>query len=262
MNQQQQTNATAILSALAAPFDRGEVKFRPGAVSGGRALAMPYIDARAVMDRLDTVVGAANWQDQYDFLADGSAQCRLQLRIDGEWISKADVGGPSEQPDEGDRHKAAVSDALKRAAVKWGIGRYLYRVAPIWADYEPAKKRFVRQPELPTPATANTTIPPRNGKPMASAVQTVERPAPKTPAELAIRMNEFGTALVKAGLCERVEELLDFVRGQLGTGRAPQHLTPERWPAELIPQAMREARAFEQHRRQRAARGPVLAASA
>ncbi len=257
MNQQQQTNAAAaVLAALAAPFDRTEVKFRPGAVSGNRALAMPYIDARAVMDRLDAVVGAANWQDHYEFLPDGSVMCQLQLRIDGEWISKADVGGPSEQPDEGDRHKAAVSDALKRAAVKWGVGRYLYRLAPIWADYDPAKKRFTRQPELSTAAAARNGTPapaPANDKPAAPAHQPAERAAPKTPPELAERLRAFGEALVKAGLCERVDELLDFVRGQLGTGRAPQHLPPRRWPAELIPQAMRKARAFEQHRRQRAA---------
>ena len=204
-----QTNLAAVLSALAAPFDRSEVKFRPGTVSGNRALALPYIDARAVQDRLDAAVGAANWQDAYEFLADGSALCRLQLRIDGEWIVKADVGGLSEQPDEGDRHKAAVSDALKRAAVKWGVGRYLYRVAPIWADYDPAKKRFVRQPELPTAA-------PVNGKPIARP--DAERPAPSTPAELADRLHAFGAALVKAGLCDDVKDLLAFVRGQLRHG--------------------------------------------
>lgn len=235
-----QNNAAAILSALAAPFERDVVKFRPGAVSGNRALAMPYIDARVVMDRLDAVVGAGNWQDAYEFLPDGSALCRLQLRIDGEWIVKADVGGPSEQPDEGDRHKAAVSDSLKRAAVKWGIGRYLYRLAPIWADYDPAKKRFVRQPDLP-PAAATT--PARNGKPPA------ERSAPTTPAELAERLHAFGAALVKAGLCGDPGELLTFVRGQLGNGRGPLPVDPVSWPAHSIGAAMREAKRFEAQRR-------------
>jgi hypothetical protein len=40
-------------------------------------------------------------------------------------LTKVDVGGPSEQPDGGDWLKAAFSDALKRAAVKFGVGRHL-----------------------------------------------------------------------------------------------------------------------------------------
>ncbi len=50
--------------------------------------------------------------------------CKLSLKIDGAWLTKCDVGGQSEQPDDGDRAKSAHSDALKRAAAAWGIGRY------------------------------------------------------------------------------------------------------------------------------------------
>jgi hypothetical protein len=73
----------------------------------------------------------------------------LRCRIGGEWIVKTDVGGPSEQPDGGDRLKAAFSDALKRAAVKFGIGRYLYRLPPQWVDYDPQKRKFLHTPKLP-----------------------------------------------------------------------------------------------------------------
>jgi|SRR5262245_40995395 len=117
----------SVIKALAAPFPAAAVKWKPGVVSGNRALAVCYIDARLVQDRLDEVLGPANWQDDYEVFADGSVLCRL--RLGDEWVTKADVGGPSEQPDEGDRRKAAVSDALKRAAVKFGIGRYLCRAA-------------------------------------------------------------------------------------------------------------------------------------
>jgi hypothetical protein len=119
--------AAEVLKALAAPFDAGEVKFKPAVVSGNRALALPYIDARAVQDRLDEVLGVAGWQDAYKVLH-GSVMCRLRLLLGGRWVAKSDVGGQSEQPDGGDRTKAAFSDALKRAAVKFGIGRYLYRL--------------------------------------------------------------------------------------------------------------------------------------
>ena len=64
----------------------------------------------------------------------------------------ADVGSQSEQPDGGDRTKAAFSDALKRAAVKFGIGRYLYRLPAQWVDYDSHKREFVKPPTLPAAA--------------------------------------------------------------------------------------------------------------
>lgn len=143
-----ETPAHDIAAELSAPFHPSELSWKPGAVSGNRALALPYVTARAVMDRLDEVLGVANWKDDYDILPDGCAVCRLSLRIDGEWITKQDVGGPSEQTDAGDRRKAAFSDALKRTAVKFGIGRYLYRAPQQWCDYDNAKKRFVTRPTL------------------------------------------------------------------------------------------------------------------
>jgi len=142
-------DARAIEQALLAPFEPGEVKFKPQTVSGNRALALAYIDARVVMDRLDSVFGVLGWQDTYQFLPDGSAICELSVRRGTEWITKTDVGGQSEQSDEGDRRKAACSDALKRAAVKFGIGRYLYRLPVQWCDYDPQKRRFARPPALP-----------------------------------------------------------------------------------------------------------------
>lgn len=133
-----------VMEALAAPFEGNEIRHKPGVVSGNRALAIPYLDARAIQDRLDEVLGLAHWQDEYECLPDGSVICRLRIRVGEEWITKVDVGGPSEQPDEGDRRKAAFSDALKRAAVKFGIGRYLHRQTPQWLDFDPVRKQFVR----------------------------------------------------------------------------------------------------------------------
>src|SRR6476646_3070340 len=123
------TQLQALAAALSAPFDPKDVKFKPQMVKNNRCLAMAYIDARLIQDRLDEVLGVENWQDQYDMLTDGSVMCRLRVKLGGRWITKTDVGSPSEQPDSGDRLKAAFSDALKRAAVKFGIGRYLYRIA-------------------------------------------------------------------------------------------------------------------------------------
>jgi hypothetical protein len=139
----------AVARVLSAPFDPSEVKFKPAAISGNRALALAYVDVRAIQDRLDHVCGVAGWQDTYRVLADGAVACRLRLKIGDQWITKVDVGSPSGQLDNGDRTKAAFSDALKRAAVKFGIGRYLYRLPRQWCDYDPHKREFVRVPALP-----------------------------------------------------------------------------------------------------------------
>src|SRR5262245_49368076 len=143
-----EAEVNAITQKLAAPFAPAEVRWKPQTVTGNRALAVAFVDARVIQDRLDDVLGVMGWQDSYECLPDGSVVCRLKIRLGDEWITKEDVGGQSEQPDEGDRRKAAFSDALKRAAVKFGIGRYLYRQKPMWVDYDPQKRQFVRMPVL------------------------------------------------------------------------------------------------------------------
>ena len=176
--------AEATMKALSAPFDPSEVKFKPAVVAGARAMALAYVDARVIQDRLDEVLGVTGWQDEYEVLPDNSVVCRLKLKLGGEWITKVDVGGPSEQPDGGDRMKAAFSDALKRSAVKFGVGRYLYRLPQQWVDYDPQKRLLLKPPVLPpwalpekptAAATAPTTPrPPVPGKPPAPPA-----PAPK-----------------------------------------------------------------------------------
>lgn len=165
-----------VLTKLAAPFDQSEVKFRPGAVSGNRALALAYVDARVIQDRLDEVLGVLNWQTKHESLPDGSVICQLTIRMNGEWITKSDVGGQSEQPDGGDRVKAAFSDSLKRAAVNFGIGRYLYRLPAIWADFDPKKKQFVNKPQLPAAAQAKPA--PKQPSPKTTQVKPTEGKQP------------------------------------------------------------------------------------
>lgn len=183
-------NIQAVFAALADPFDPREVKFKPQMVKANRCLAMAYIDARLIQDRLDDVVGGENWQDSYEVLNDGSVICRLSVTVGDRTVTKTDVGSPSEQPDQGDRLKAAFSDALKRCAVKYGIGRYLYRLSAQWVDYDPVKKQILTLPQLPHWA-----------KPAAGASQPEkEKPAPPNEAirmalaDWAERMKGVGTA--------------------------------------------------------------------
>lgn len=144
------TDMKTLSIALTAPFPLDAVHFRPLAIKGNRAMAAAFIDARAVMQRLDQVFGVGGWKDAYTIVAGGSVICTLSVKADGEWIDKTDVGSPSEQPDDGDKLKAAFSDALKRAAVKLGVGRYLYRLPPQWCEYDLQRRQFVRPPTLPS----------------------------------------------------------------------------------------------------------------
>jgi len=105
------------LEMLKLPFSKSELKWRQG--RGGMQLA--YIDARCAMKRLDDVVGIDGWQDSYKSL-DGRTVCELSLKINGVWITKTDGAGDTNIEGE----KGGLSDAFKRAAVKFGVGRYLY----------------------------------------------------------------------------------------------------------------------------------------
>lgn len=135
--------------ALTQPFDPQYVRFKPLTVKGDRAMAAAYVDARAIMQRLDSVFGVGGWKDRYQIVEGNSVVCTLSVKIGEEWVDKVDVGSPSEQPDDGDKLKAAFSDALKRAAVKLGIGRYLYRLPHQWLAYDGQRRQFSEAPRLP-----------------------------------------------------------------------------------------------------------------
>ena len=123
-----------LFAALCEPFPSEEIDWRVGSTNKEKTKCLPlcYIDARCVMDRLDAVCGIDGWQCKYDLLP-GLAVCNLGVRIAGDWIWKADGAGHSDIEGE----KGALSDALKRSAVRFGIGRYLYDIHAAWVEIEP-----------------------------------------------------------------------------------------------------------------------------
>lgn len=124
------------LEDLSAPFERDVISWRAQSVTkdGTKAMALAYIDARDVMKRLDSVCGPMNWQDRYPH-AGQKTIAEIGIRLDGEWIWKSDGAGDTDVEAE----KGAISDAFKRAAVKWGIGRYLYDMPAPWVPCESYK---------------------------------------------------------------------------------------------------------------------------
>jgi len=125
---------------LKKPFPPSDIEWRIGQAGKGRngfwAKVLAYITNRAIMDRLDEVCGPENWRNEFrEWHGDGknnaSAQlCGISIRINGEWITKWD-GAPNT---DFESVKGGLSDAMKRAAVQWGIGRYLYDLGESWAE--------------------------------------------------------------------------------------------------------------------------------
>jgi hypothetical protein len=160
------------LSKLKEPFPPDRVSWRVGSTNAdkSRGMALAYIDARDVQDRLDTVCGTA-WQCRYALLG-VTTVCEIGIRIGDEWVWRADGAGATDFEGE----KGALSDAFKRAAVKWGIGRYLYDVDAPWVAIEGAGKSFkIKADEMAKLRAALT------GKPPAWA--NAARPADTVAAE-------------------------------------------------------------------------------
>ena len=124
---------TIVETGLKAPFAPNKIKWRAADFRENKSSALLYLNARDVMDRLDEVVGINNWQTEYTDI-ESRCVCKLSVRYDNDfdWVLKSDLG--TQSTFEGD--KGMYSDALKRAAVQHGIGRYLYD------DSILGKKRF------------------------------------------------------------------------------------------------------------------------
>lgn len=127
------------LAELAAPFDPSKVSWRVGSVTGDkkRGMALAYVDSRDVMQRLDAVCGPDGWQCEYPH-AGTKTVCSIGIKVGDEWVWKADGAGDTDF----EADKGALSDAFKRAAVKWGIGRYLYDIDAPWVSVVPLGKSY------------------------------------------------------------------------------------------------------------------------
>jgi hypothetical protein len=116
-----------LMKALRAPFPPDKVKSRK---QGGRELH--YIDARLVMDRLDQLLGIGGWSNRFEFHGDRTLSYLTLKLPSGELVTKVDGAGDTNIEGE----KGGLSDALKRSAVMFGIGRYLYSGVHPKAYYE------------------------------------------------------------------------------------------------------------------------------
>lgn len=117
------------LELLDAPFPSEDIEWRiqQAGKSGEKVWAkvLAYVTNRAIMKRLDEVCGKAGWRNEYrDIPNNGGVECGISIKVDGEWITKWDAAENTQV----EAVKGGRSGAMKRAAVQWGIGRYLYNL--------------------------------------------------------------------------------------------------------------------------------------
>jgi len=122
------------LSTLTAPFEnpKWRVQLCYPKPTPTHCVVVPYVDARMVQDRFDKALGASNWANTYDPETGSSS---ISILIDGQWITKSDVGVESKV----DKEKGKASDAFKRAAVMWGVGRDIYSLGEKSLEVTPNK---------------------------------------------------------------------------------------------------------------------------
>lgn len=125
-----------IWTELAAPVDDNELEWRVqqcGKKSGKVwAILVPYVQNRAIQRRLDGVIGPASWQNIFNPVGGGTEHglsCGIGIKCEDEWVWKFD-GAPFTNIE---AIKGGHSDSMKRAAVHWGIGRYLYEFPVVFA---------------------------------------------------------------------------------------------------------------------------------
>jgi hypothetical protein len=178
---------------LSAPFNPEDVSWKPQTVdySAKTALAVAYADPRAYVDRLNEVFGVGGWSDSYRFTAtpfnkfikgkkawgDKPATedkeiagnkvivvATLEVPAYGILISST---GDSDAADE-NAATSAEAQAFKRAAMKLGLGRYLYELPKQTARYDKGKW-IDGPPQLPDWAIPTVTCE-ECTKPVTSAI--------------------------------------------------------------------------------------------
>jgi hypothetical protein len=81
------------------------------------------------MNRLDDVCGPENWKNDFINAPGGGVLCGLSIKIADEWVTKWDGADNTNI----EAVKGGLSGAMKRAAVQWGIGRYVYDLSETYA---------------------------------------------------------------------------------------------------------------------------------
>ncbi len=103
------------------------------------AMALAYVTNRAIQSRLDDVCSPMDWRNEYKEWQGSSQICGISIwdKEKSQWVTKWDGSDVTKI----DATKGGLSGAMKRAAVQWGIGRYLYQLPEIFVKCDTNLKR-------------------------------------------------------------------------------------------------------------------------
>jgi hypothetical protein len=149
----------ALFTQLAEPFDPAEIKWRVTHTTrdGSRGAVIAYADPRAYTDRLNQLFTPTGWTRIYEvstvlavtrmkkdkLIQTGKVLVTCTLTIIG---LGCHTGSGEDWADQKNAMTTAEAQAFKRAAVCYGLGRYLYNFAEMWVQLDEH-----RQPrEFPT----------------------------------------------------------------------------------------------------------------
>lgn len=226
---------------LAAPFSPVDIEWRiaqAGEKKDGTywAKVLAYVTNRAIMNRLDEVLTPVAWKNEFVAGPQGGVVCGLSLKIEQEWITKWDGADNTDI----ESVKGGLSDAMKRAAVQWGIGRYLYNLDEGWAEiYEKAtvgaryasckikldgREKYIhfywKPPELPGWARPKPEDKP---EPEKAEPEKPKADAAKADSSMALKsvFNAVGQRAVKDGLLtkDEVKAVVTRHNGDYGVAR-------------------------------------------
>ena len=135
------TDKLDLFKELSKPFPAEDIEWRiqRSGIKNGNvwAMAIPYITNRAIQQRLDEVFGPLGWKNEQKQI-EGGWLCGISVycKDRGEWVTKWDGAENTKKRNNNDMDiiKGGLSSSMKRAAVHWGIGRYLYNLDATFAD--------------------------------------------------------------------------------------------------------------------------------
>ena len=155
-----------IIEALSEPFDEEYIQWKPQTITKDKkkAQAAAYIDTRAAYDRLNDVLGNGGWFDLAEVTFTNEfgkktgwkeeekinpvTKCLVTIHMGIVGVGLHSGVGEGWGADD-NAYTIAFAQALKRAAVPFGMGRYLYDLPKVYHPIDAYKKFVEPLPELP-----------------------------------------------------------------------------------------------------------------
>src|SRR5579872_1814282 len=141
-----------LVAALEVPFDPSQIEWRVMNTTKNQPLrgqVVPYADQRAYTDRLNALFTPAGWTRRYTIHASSNFERSQDKKIVAKVLVSCELaifglGSHSatgeEFADDPNALTAAEAQAFKRAAVCFGLGRYLYYFTGTWVDLDEHKR--------------------------------------------------------------------------------------------------------------------------